>query len=276
VSVVVRERCRAKLNLFLDVVGRRTDGYHDLVTVFHEIDLADDLEIRESESGVTLAVEGDASGVPAGAENLAVRAARELLAEVGDERGVTLRLVKRIPVGGGLGGGSADAAGALRGVNRLFALGVPDDELERIALRIGSDVPFLVRGGTAVGRGRGELLDRVVVAKRPSFVLVLPGFAVSTAAVFAALPRTLPAPHDPATLVGALEAGDVDHLGRLCWNALLAPALHVEPRLTAALAAARAVYGPHVHLTGSGSTLFVATAAPRAVELPGGARTIAV
>jgi 4-diphosphocytidyl-2-C-methyl-D-erythritol kinase len=274
-DAVVRESCRAKLNLYLDVVGRRADGYHDIETVFHEISLADDLEARAlpgARGQVTIDVVSagaDVSAVPGDATNLAARAAAALLAESGSADGVALRLWKRVPAGGGLGGGSADAAGALRAVNRLLALGASDDDLERVALTLGSDVPFLVRGGTAIGRGRGERLERVPAAGRTGFVLLFPGFPVPTAAVYRALPPTLPPRRDPRPVLDALAAGDADALGRACSNALLPAALAVEPRLAAAIGAARAAYGPRVHLSGSGSTLFVPCAEPRVLPVPG-------
>jgi len=274
-DAAARELCRAKINLFLDVVGRRADGFHEIVTVFHEIGLADDLEARAlpGERGkVTIdvvAAGADVAAVPRDATNLAVRAASALLAESGAKDGVALRLEKRIPAGGGLGGGSADAAGALRAVNRLLALDASDADLERVALTLGSDVPFLVRGGTAIGRGRGEVLERVIATSRIGFVLLFPGFPVSTAAVYRALPATLPPRRDPRAVLDALAAGDADALARACSNALLAPALVVEPRLAAALGAARAAYGDRVHMSGSGSTLFVPAADPRVVPVPG-------
>jgi len=184
---VVRERCRAKLNLFLDVVGRRVDGYHDLVTVFHEIDLADELEARAIDAPRKVRIEvvpagsADVSDVPTDASNLAARAAAALLREAGSTSGVALRLTKRIPTGGGLGGGSADAAGALRAVNTLLGLGADDASLQRIAATLGSDVPFLVRGGTAIGRGRGEILERIDGVPKFEFGLALARFGTSTA-----------------------------------------------------------------------------------------------
>ena len=211
----------------------------------------------------------DVAAVPTDATNLAVRAAAALLAESGSKDGVALRLSKRIPAGGGLGGGSADAAGALRAVNRLLALSASDDDLERIALTLGSDVPFLVKGGTAIGRGRGEVLERVRAAGGISFVLLLPGFGVSTAAVYRALPATLPPRRDPRAVLDALASGDAEALARSCSNALLDAAVSVEPRLSAALAAARAAYGPRVHMTGSGSTLFVPAADPAVARVEG-------
>ncbi len=257
---VLVERCRAKLNLYLDVVGRRMDGYHDLVTVFHEIDLADQIEARKADApGVLLDVvaEGaDVADVPTDARNLAVRAASALLRESGSTSGVALRLVKRIPTGGGLGGGSADAAGALRAVNRLLHCGASDADLERIALTLGSDVPFLVRGGTAVGRGRGEILERIENVPKIPFALLHPTFGTSTAAVYRNV-TSLGATRRPDDVIAALRAGDAARLASACWNALEAPAVRAEPRLGEALAAARAEFGPLVHVTGSGSTMFV-------------------
>ena len=260
----VEELCRGKLNLFLDVVGRRHDGYHELLTVFHEIDLADALTARElprSQDDVVRVIvregDADASGVPTNCDNLAVRAATELLRDRRCSRGVELVLRKHVPTGAGLGGGSADAAGALRAVNRLFELDATLDELEEIGARVGSDVPFLVRGGTALGRGRGELLDPIPAAAGLSFLLLIPAFGIATADVFRALPALLPPAGSPAELRRALELGDVAGLGAATYNALLEPALRVEPRLGRLLTHLRAELGPHVQLTGSGSTLFV-------------------
>jgi 4-diphosphocytidyl-2-C-methyl-D-erythritol kinase len=261
---VVRETCRAKLNLFLDVAGKRADGYHDIVTVFHEIDLADDLEARLAPGrpgDVTIEVAGrscsDGTAVPSDGRNLAVRAAKLLLAEADSKASIALRLVKRIPTGGGLGGGSADAAGALRAVNRLLGLGASHEALERIGLETGSDVPFLVRGGTAIGRGRGEVLERIDDVPKFKFALMHPDFGISTADVYRRVQPPYSATKGLAEVVTALRAGDAKRLGVACRNALEAPACAVEPRMGEALAAARSACGPLVHMTGSGSTLFV-------------------
>jgi 4-diphosphocytidyl-2-C-methyl-D-erythritol kinase len=261
---IVREACRAKLNLYLDVTGRRADGYHDLLTVFHEIELADDLEARLApgpRGAVTLELVGrsgsDGTAIPADERNLAVRAARALLRQGGSQASVALRLVKRIPTAGGLGGGSADAAGALRAVNRLLGLGASMETLEKIGLDLGSDVPFLVRGGTAIGRGRGEILERVDGTQKVAFGLLHPDFGLGTPAVYAQVRPPYGRGPGPGAVVKALQDGDARALGAACWNALEEPAARVEPRLAEALEAARAACGPLVHMTGSGSTLFV-------------------
>jgi 4-diphosphocytidyl-2-C-methyl-D-erythritol kinase len=261
-EAVVSERCRAKINLFLDVVGKRADGYHDLVTVFHEIDQGDELHARATEEGgVRIEVIGkggaDLADVPTDARNLAVRAAEALLREAGSRAGVALRLVKLLPTGGGLGGGSADAAGALRAVNRLLRLGASDVVLERIAATLGSDVPFLVRGGTAIGRGRGEILERIDGVPKFTFALLHPTFGTSTAAVYREVRPPYGADVRPDDVIDALRSGDARRLASVCRNALEAPAIRAEPRMGEALAAARSVFGGAVHMTGSGSTLFV-------------------
>jgi 4-diphosphocytidyl-2-C-methyl-D-erythritol kinase len=258
---VLREPARAKLNLFLDVAGRRADGYHDLVTVFHEIDLADEVTAEIRGGGgpgeVALELAGEPSAdVPADATNLAVRAARALLDASGSGAALRLRLTKRIPSGAGLGGGSADAAAALRAVDRLLGLGTPRERMLSIAATLGSDVPFLVEGGSALGRGRGEVLERVP-ARPMRFLLLVPSFAIATAAVYRALPAALPPSRDPSAVLRALAAGDDAALAASATNALLGAACAVEPRLAEVLGAARAALGPRVHLTGSGSTLFV-------------------
>lgn len=273
----VLEICRAKINLFLDVVGRRHDGFHELVTVFHEIDLADELTVREvhgaaAPRSVTLSlVDGsaDPSDVPAGPQNLAARAARALLDEAGVSDSVHLQLTKNIPSRAGLGGGSADAAGALRAVNRLLEFDIPDEDLLRIGARIGSDVPFLVRGGTALGRGRGELLEPLPAAHGLQFLLLIPSFGIATAAVFGALPVDLTPASSPAALRRALELGDVAELVAATHNALLGPALAVDARLDTLLCHARAKLGNGVQMTGSGSTLFLPGAFDAAPDMGG-------
>ncbi len=257
VGATVREAARAKLNLFLDVTGRRADGFHELVTVFHEVALADDLTMsRVGGAGSRLVVTGDAAaGVPCDGTNLVLRAVAALAARRGADVAVAVERVKRTPAGGGLGGGSADAAAALRAANRLLGFGAGDDELEDVAATLGSDISFLVRGGSALGRGRGERLERIP-AKPIRFLLLVPAFPLATAAVYRALPRELPPPMDVAPTLRALEHGDAAALGAACRNALFPAACRVDPRAAEVMDAARAVLGPRVHLTGSGSTFF--------------------
>ena len=173
----------AKLNLFLHVTGRRPDGYHDLQTLFQLIDLSDTIGIRLLEDGRIERVAGP-EGVPAEAD-LAVRAALALKQASGARLGASLRIAKRVPMGGGLGGGSSDAATVLVALNELWQCGLDREALARIGLTLGSDVPVFVRGASAWAEGRGERLVPVELPER-WYVVVHPGVSVPTAGIFQA------------------------------------------------------------------------------------------
>jgi 4-diphosphocytidyl-2-C-methyl-D-erythritol kinase len=192
----------AKLNLFLHVTGRRGDGYHDLQTLFQLIDLADDIQLQVRQDGV-IARQAGPEGVPAEAD-LVVRAARALQGASGTSLGANLSVTKRIPMGGGLGGGSSDAATVLVGLNKLWDCGLNEDQLAAIGVNLGADVPVFVRGRSAWAEGRGERLTPVELPER-WFVLVHPGVQVPTAAVFQAPELTRNSP--PITIAGFLGSG---------------------------------------------------------------------
>jgi len=178
--------CPAKVNLTLRVVGRRPDGYHEIVTVFQAVDLWDTLR---GEVARTLTLSVDDGVVESGEDNLVLRAAR-LLQETCPEaagRGARLRLTKRIPVGAGLGGGSSDAAGAMLLLARLWELRLGPADLSPLAATLGSDVPFFLTGGTALGRGRGERIDRLPPLPPRPLILGSPLFRFSTPEVYARL-----------------------------------------------------------------------------------------
>ncbi len=167
---MIVERAHAKLNLTLEVVRKREDGYHDLASVIQTVDLYDTLEFVEDDE-ITFQC-SDAS--IAGPGNLVVKAAEMLRQKAGVELGTSIKLTKRIPVSAGLGGGSADAAATLRGLNQLWRLNLTESELVDIGAQIGSDVPFLVAGGTAFVSGRGERMDRLPTPQIDRFVVVSP------------------------------------------------------------------------------------------------------
>ena len=171
----------AKLNLFLHVTGRRPDGYHELQTLFQLIDLSDTVSLSVTDDG---RIERPAG--PAGVDpdsDLTVRAARALQAATGCRAGASIRISKRIPMGGGLGGGSSDAATVLLALNHLWGCGLPVDELARLGLPLGADVPVFVRGSSAWAEGVGEQLVPVELPER-WYVVIHPGVAVPTREVF--------------------------------------------------------------------------------------------
>ncbi|HVS75388.1 MAG TPA: 4-(cytidine 5'-diphospho)-2-C-methyl-D-erythritol kinase [Steroidobacteraceae bacterium] len=192
----------AKLNLFLHVTGRRADGYHELQTVFQLIDLCDTLAITVRSDGLIERPEGPAE-VPAESD-LVVRAARALQAASGTRLGATLRVRKRIPMGGGLGGGSSDAATALLALNRLWDCGLGIEELARLGLPLGADVPVFVRGFSAWAEGVGERLTPIELPAR-WYVVIHPGVGVSTRDVFQSAELTRNSPL--ITIRAFFEAG---------------------------------------------------------------------
>jgi 4-diphosphocytidyl-2-C-methyl-D-erythritol kinase len=194
----VEVTARAKLNLGLAVGPRRPDGYHDLVTVFQSISLADTLRAERTARGISLKVRHEPApgaakrtrdAVPAGADNLVVRAAALTLEQLGLPGGVRFSLVKRIPARAGMGGGSADAAAAIAAVLALHGARLARPERIELGARIGSDVPFALVGGTALGRGRGERLDSLRLARPFRAVVVVPSWRVGTALAFRRIDR---------------------------------------------------------------------------------------
>lgn len=171
----------AKLNLFLHITGRRPDGYHDLQTLFQILDWGDELILRVNESGV-ISRASNIEGVPE-AEDICIRAARLLKAHAGSEKGVQIDLLKQVPMGAGLGGGSSDAATVLCALNELWGCGLTRPELAQLGLELGADVPVFVNGHSAWAEGRGEKLQNVSLGQR-EYLLVFPDINISTAEVF--------------------------------------------------------------------------------------------
>ena len=270
----VTARVPAKINLQLAVGPLRADGYHGLVTVFHAISLFDEVTVAAAAAdSVTVAGEG-AEHVPADGDNLALRAVRALrdaitvrdglAPDAGPDgrAGVAVAIRKRIPVAGGLAGGSADAAAALVGCNALWQAELSQQGLCEVAGRVGSDVAFAVLGGTAVGRGRGEQLSQALAAPAVyHWVLAFADGHLSTPAVYGTLDRlrgteSVSEPELSAEVMSALRAGDTARLGAALSNDLQAPALSMFPALRKTLAAGREFGALGSMVSGSGPTCF--------------------
>lgn len=182
VSTTLTYRSFAKLNLYLEVLGRREDGYHNIETIFQTVGLSDELRFTACADAVTLECDSPDLGAPE--ENLAWRAAMLLRERCSCERGVHIELDKRIPVAAGLAGGSGNAAATLVALNQLWELGLSEEELRAFGLELGSDVPYCIVGGTVAATGRGEALDPLAALHETAFVLLHPPIQVSTARVY--------------------------------------------------------------------------------------------
>jgi 4-diphosphocytidyl-2-C-methyl-D-erythritol kinase len=252
----------AKVNLFLRVLGRRPDGYHELETVFHSLALADRLVVDHGDSGIELTVARTARtglAVPDGPANLVRRAAAAWCAAAGVDAGLRFWLDKRIPAGGGLGGGSSDAAAALSLCDALHGDRLGRARLLDLAVRLGADVPFFVAGGgTRLGRGIGEILTPCPDPPHLHFVLVLPPFGTSTATVFENHKPHLPDGPSTSTIppLEALSAAGFGMMHRL-GNELEAAAWRSYPELRRLRDEVVRTGFPGVRMSGSGSTLFV-------------------
>jgi 4-diphosphocytidyl-2-C-methyl-D-erythritol kinase len=256
----VTVRAPAKVNLHLGVGALRADGYHELTTVFHAVGLFDEVTVTRSDA-LTVTVEGDsAEGVPVDSSNLAARAALALAEAKGVAPDVALHLRKGIPVAGGCAGGSADAAAVLVGCDVLWGLGLSRDELAEIAAGLGSDVPFSLHGGTALGTSRGERLTPVLGAGSYSWVLALAEGGLSTPAVYGELDRLrvdgpVTVMSDPADVLTALRQGSPEQLGKALWNDLQPAALALKPELRKLLAAGDDLGALGGIVSGSGPTV---------------------
>lgn len=244
----------AKVNLHLQVVGRRGDGYHELRTLFQTVGLADEIELELGPPGVRLEVHG--AELSAGPDNLAWRAAERFLARWAPGTGVAMSLRKRIPMGGGLGGGSSNAATVLLGLQELLGAPAPPWELWELARGLGADVPYFLLGGTALGVGRGDELVPLPDLPPREMVLVLPPLHVPTTAVFADLGELTAQPLDPR--IGSLvQRSSVDWglLAHVC-NDLERPVFRRWPELARLHGLLLEAGAAAARLSGSGTALW--------------------
>jgi 4-diphosphocytidyl-2C-methyl-D-erythritol kinase len=253
----VRATAYPKLTLSLRVLGRRDDGYHEIEAL--TVSLGQPSDVVEVSAvphpgGVSFTVEGETEYVPAGMDNLAARAAEDVMLRAGRSgHGVRMVLRKRIPAGAGLGGGSADAAATLVAVRKLLDLELSDDDLLAIAARLGSDVPFCLRGGAAWMRGRGEVLEPVALRPGLGFLVAIPPFRLATPAVYAAWDRL----GGPEAHRRVEPQGPVARLIGELANDLEPAAEAIEPGLAEFRAALERAVGRPAILAGSGSAYVV-------------------
>jgi 4-diphosphocytidyl-2-C-methyl-D-erythritol kinase len=253
-ATTVRVRTPAKVNLFLEVLARRPDGYHELATLMTAVSLYDTLEFKEEPRGATR-LHCDHPSLSTGPDNLICRAVELVRRHSGRADGVDIRLWKRIPMAAGLAGGSSDAAATLAGLNRLWRLGWDRDKLAQLGAELGSDVAFFFAAPVAWCTGRGERIEPMRLGRTLDFVLVSPSVGLSTAEVFRGV--TIPSePRSGAAIRQAATVGDVRELGRLLHNRLQPAAEQLCPAV-ADLSARLAGLGSAGQLmSGSGSTVF--------------------
>jgi 4-diphosphocytidyl-2-C-methyl-D-erythritol kinase len=269
-------RASAKINLHLGVGAAREDGFHPLLSVYQAVGICDDVSVSRS-AGWSLRVSVpdwiDPDLVPVDGDNIVDRAAHLLAAHHGlDDVHAEVRISKAIPVAGGMAGGSADAAAALVALDRLWELNTTDDDLLRIAAELGSDVPFALLGGTALGTGRGELVERVVDEATWWWVAVVSNEGMSTPAVYRHFdelnPDADPTPPDADDLLQAIAAGDVHALAATLRNDLQPAALDLRPDLADVIASGEAEGALRGLVSGSGPTcVFLCETADSAREV---------
>ncbi|WP_169581184.1 4-(cytidine 5'-diphospho)-2-C-methyl-D-erythritol kinase [Microbacterium thalassium] len=273
----VHVRAPGKLNLFFEVGGVQDDGYHDVASAYQAVSLYENVWATHSDD-FTVTVSGtvDVAGVPADDRNLAVRAARMVAQRIGHRDGVHLDIVKNVPVAGGMGGGSADAAAALIACDALWGADLGTSELHKLAARLGADVPFALMGGTAIGVGRGDQLSPALAKGRFDWVVVPAGVGLSTPEVYAHLDAlrsenhltTAHVPEVDPSVLHALRAGDPVALATHTRNDLQAAALSLRPALRDALELGERSGALAGMVSGSGPTLaFLAEDPESALEL---------
>jgi 4-diphosphocytidyl-2-C-methyl-D-erythritol kinase len=273
-SVIVR--APAKINLHLSVGPLRRDGYHDVATAYHAVSLHDEVIASDSD-GLAVSVSAGTGvpveDVPQDPSNLAAAAAMALARHVGRSPDVALHITKGIPVAGGMAGGSADAAAALVACDALWSTGLSRGELSALGAQVGSDVPFSLTGGTAVGTGRGEVLAPVLARGRFQWVAALADGGLSTPDVYAECDRLregreVPEPRVGSDLMAALRAGDADALGVALHNDLEEAACSLRPALRQTLGTGREAGALGAVVSGSGPTVvFLARSPEHAIDI---------
>lgn len=252
----IYEKAPAKINLLLDVLRKREDGYHEVEMIMTMVDLADRLEM-EPLSRDTIIISSQVGYIPLDEKNLAFQAARLIKERYNVRQGVYIHLDKKIPVAAGLAGGSSDAAATLRGLNRLWGLNIPEQELCQLGAELGSDVPFCVTGGTAIARGRGEQLEPIHQPPQCWVVLAKPPINVSTADVYGKFRVEHINQHPSiAAMNAALASGSFAQMCAQLGNVLESVTLNMYPEVLQLKESMIKLGADGVLMSGSGPTVF--------------------
>ena len=277
---VVHARAPGKINVFLKVGALLDDGFHDVATTYQAVSLYEEVRAAHADDfSVSFTGSIDVSALPTDGSNLAIKAAQALARHSGYRGGVRLQIDKHVPIAGGMGGGSADAAATLVACDTLWGTDVGRDDLLKIARELGSDVPFAFTGGTAIGTGRGDQLSPALAKGQFQWVLAFADFGLSTPEVYRELDRhrdrhaqdifpAEPQPHVDSNVLQAIRAGDPHMLAEVLHNDLQAPALHLEPRLAEVIQLGEKNGALAGMISGSGPTVaFLAPDLDGALEL---------
>lgn len=253
---MIKEKAYAKINLGLDVLRRREDGYHEVKMIMQTIGICDDLTFEKSTAlGIHLEIAG--AELPVDGNNLICRAAALLMETRQVAKGVHITLQKRIPIAAGMAGGSADAAAALRGINKLFGLGYSTQELRELGVALGADIPYCIAGGTMLSEGIGEILTPLSSPPACHLVVVKPDFDVSTAFVYGNLQAdSLPFHPDIDGMVKALARGDLNGITDRMGNVLETVTEKAYPVIAQLKAQMRGLGAENALMSGSGPTVF--------------------
>jgi len=252
----IYEKAPAKINLILDVIRKREDGFHEVEMIMTMVDLADRLEM-EPLSRDQIIISSQVGYIPLDEKNLAFQAAQLIKERYGVKQGVYIHLDKKIPVAAGLAGGSSDAAATLRGLNRLWQLGISEQELCQLGAELGSDVPFCVTGGTALATGRGEKLERIANPPQCWVVLAKPPINVSTADVYGRFRVNKVDQHPSVSdMISALEAGSFSSMCNSLGNVLEQVTLNLYPEVRQLKESMIRLGADGVLMSGSGPTVF--------------------
>ncbi len=263
--MLVLEKAHAKINLFLDVLGKRSDGYHEVNMVMQTLELADEIELSPS---ARLVLETDCEQLPVDEGNIAFRAAELMAKEAGRPASVKINIKKRIPLAAGLAGGSSDAAAVLRGLNGLWQLGWPVEKLKDLAAELGSDVPFCITGGTALATGRGEKIEQLPDCPEMTVVLACPDIEVSTAWVYRNFSRGLVLdPPDIEETLAAIGGEDIRRLADSLHNVLELVTIKEYPMIQDIKIAMLGAGSSACLMSGSGPSVFALAAGEEQANL---------